>query len=271
MLDLRPPPYLSIVMPTLNSEKYIEKAIKSILLQTFIDFELLIIDGGSDDSTIEIASGFDDDRIKIFHESRVGVPAALNTGFNLAVGELLCWLNSDDFYFSPNCLEVVFLSIGKFDFVYGDCLLRDFDGGLHFLMSYPMNHHTYVSGEQLFTGSIFFKRECWSGFGGFSDRFKICFEYELLGFLFDKKVGQYVPKILGCLRHHDQTLTNKNSELILEETCSIRGEEIQTCRALIRVWRIAGLGLLSRYLGLKISAKVGVGPFGKNEFFRQFL
>lgn len=88
---------VSIVMPVYNSERYIEKSILSIINQTFQEFELIIINDGSTDSSSDIISSFKDDRIKIFNnEENKGLIYSLNKGFALCNGEYIARFDADD-------------------------------------------------------------------------------------------------------------------------------------------------------------------------------
>lgn len=87
---------ISVITPSYNSEKYIEDCIKSVLDQNYLNFEHLIIDGLSTDSTIDIVKRYD--HVKYISEPDDGLSDALNKGVNLATGDIICWLNSDDYY-----------------------------------------------------------------------------------------------------------------------------------------------------------------------------
>lgn len=108
-------PFISIVMPVYNVEKYIEKSIESVLAQTFTDFELLLVDDCSPDESGKICDVFAkiDKRIKVVHlpENR-GVANARNTVMIPANGEYLCFLDSDD-YFDKDMLEILAESVKK--------------------------------------------------------------------------------------------------------------------------------------------------------------
>ncbi len=106
-------PFISIVMPVYNVEKYIEKSIQSVLSQTFTDFELLLVDDCSPDNSGKICDDFAkmDERIKVVHlEKNSGVAVARNTVMIPACGEYLCFLDSDD-YFDENMLETLAKSV----------------------------------------------------------------------------------------------------------------------------------------------------------------
>jgi glycosyltransferase involved in cell wall biosynthesis len=90
-------PKVSVVIPAYNRERYLADAIDSVLAQTFTDFEILIVDDGSRDRTVEIAQSYRDPRIRIVrHERNRGVAAARNTGVAEARGAYVAFLDSDD-------------------------------------------------------------------------------------------------------------------------------------------------------------------------------
>lgn len=89
-------PVVSVVMPTLNAEKYLAEAIDSILKQTFSDFEFLIIDGGSVDKTVSIIKSYQDKRIRLLNGSGKNIAADLNIGLEAATGEYIARMDADD-------------------------------------------------------------------------------------------------------------------------------------------------------------------------------
>lgn len=102
-------PYFSIVTVCYNSEKTIEKTIKSILNQTFQDYEYIIIDGKSRDCTLEIVKKYQEqfgNKMKVVSERDNGLYDAMNKGIRLATGRYVSILNSDDWY-NPNTLQYV--------------------------------------------------------------------------------------------------------------------------------------------------------------------
>lgn len=90
-------PLLSVILPVYNREAFVADAIQSILDQTYGDFELIIVDDGSTDSSLEIVKGFPDRRIRILqNEKNSGVSAARNKGIREANGKFLAFMDSDD-------------------------------------------------------------------------------------------------------------------------------------------------------------------------------
>jgi glycosyltransferase involved in cell wall biosynthesis len=94
--DMLKPPRFSVVMPVFNVEAYVAEAVQSVLNQTFVDFELLIIDDGATDRSREICEGFADPRIKIIEQPNRGLAGARNTGIAYARGDYIALLDSDD-------------------------------------------------------------------------------------------------------------------------------------------------------------------------------
>ena len=90
-------PKISVIMPAYNAERYIREAIDSILRQTWSDFELIIIDDGSTDSTAAIIAGYTDNRIRFCPNAQnMGVAATLNRGLELACGAYVARMDADD-------------------------------------------------------------------------------------------------------------------------------------------------------------------------------
>ena len=112
-------PTFSIVVPVYNVEQYLEKGVNSILSQTFPDFELILVDDGSKDSSGEICDrlALADKRIKVIHKSNAGVSAARNTGIEHAKGKYICFIDSDD-WIENDYLQKVNDNINDFDILF---------------------------------------------------------------------------------------------------------------------------------------------------------
>ncbi|MBS1665716.1 MAG: glycosyltransferase family 2 protein, partial [Bacteroidetes bacterium] len=97
-------PKVTVLMPAYNAGKYIGAAVNSVLAQTFTDFELLIVDDGSEDDTAAVVREYGDGRIRMVRQERGGVSMALNRGLEEARGEYICRFDADDICF-PQRLE----------------------------------------------------------------------------------------------------------------------------------------------------------------------
>lgn len=111
---------VSIIMPVYNSEKYIERAIKSVIKQTYKNWELIIVNDGSTDSSKQICEKYsqNDKRIKVINKNNEGVSIARNCGINNSQGKYIMFLDSDDLY-EENMIEKMYniMIINKVDIV----------------------------------------------------------------------------------------------------------------------------------------------------------
>lgn len=115
-------PKISVVTPSLNQGGYLRQCIESILSQEYSNFELIIIDGGSTDESLAIIKGYEDHITFWVSEPDCGQSDAINKGFHRATGELVAWLNADDYYLPGAFHQVaeVYCSDPKAPFYFGD-------------------------------------------------------------------------------------------------------------------------------------------------------
>lgn len=97
-------PLISIIIPVYNTGEVLKETVASVLNQTFADFELILVDDGSDPATVAVMTGFDDPRIKILRQENQGMAAARNAGLDAAAGEFIALLDHDDLWL-PEKLE----------------------------------------------------------------------------------------------------------------------------------------------------------------------
>ena len=107
-------PEISIIIPNYNTEKYLSRCLDSLVHQTFKDIEIIVIDDGSKDKSVEIMKEFSqkDDRVKVIEQQNAGVARARNRGLETATGKYLMFCDSDDWY-EPNMCEVMHKTIEK--------------------------------------------------------------------------------------------------------------------------------------------------------------
>ena len=98
-------PTISVVMSVLNGEKYLKRAIESILNQTFSDFEFIIIDDGSTDKSLEIIKEYKDKRIIIIHHPNKGLTTSLNIGIRLSKSNYIARQDADDISYPDRLAE----------------------------------------------------------------------------------------------------------------------------------------------------------------------
>ena len=105
-------PLITIIVPVYNAEKYLSKCIESILTQTYTHFELLLLDDGSNDNSLSICDYYakQDTRIRVFSHLNMGVSATRNRGIELALGEYISFIDSDD-WVKNNYLETLYSAL----------------------------------------------------------------------------------------------------------------------------------------------------------------
>ncbi len=118
------PGLVSIVIPTYNDERFISEALSSLFAQTYHQWEAIIIDDGSSDSSVKIAQSFGD-RVKVFSQNNAGSAVARNHGMRMASGQYLAFLDADDYWLPDKLrLQVEYLDRHpQYDFVY--CAWRE--------------------------------------------------------------------------------------------------------------------------------------------------
>jgi len=111
----------SIIIPTNNSGLTIKRCVDSVREQSYADWELLVMDGESKDSTIDIVRSYQDNRICVFSEPDEGIYDAMNKGIDKSSGEWLLFLGSDDYLFNKDVLaDMVKYLTDEYDVVYGE-------------------------------------------------------------------------------------------------------------------------------------------------------
>jgi len=106
-------PFFSVIIPLYNKEQFITNTLKSVLNQTFTDFEVIIVNDGSTDNSLEKIAEFTDHRIQIYHQDNQGVSTARNKGIELAKAEYIAFLDADDIW-KENHLQSFFDLIKKY-------------------------------------------------------------------------------------------------------------------------------------------------------------
>jgi glycosyltransferase involved in cell wall biosynthesis len=127
-MDTNYEPFFSVITPSYNSGKTISESIKSVLGQSFTNYELIIIDGLSTDDTVKIASSFKDDKLQVLSAPDKGIYDAMNKGIKMAKGQWLYFLGSDDTLYDDTILAKVSDVIKrkpKTKIVFGDVYTSD--------------------------------------------------------------------------------------------------------------------------------------------------
>jgi glycosyltransferase involved in cell wall biosynthesis len=137
---------ISVIIPAYNAERTILETITSVQQQTFSDFELIVINDGSTDRTLELLNTVEDARLKIFSYSNGGLPVARNRGISQATGEFIAFIDADDLW-TADKLELQLAA-----------LQRHPEAGVAYSWTYFMDEQrgpSYVEGSRLFEGNVY--------------------------------------------------------------------------------------------------------------------
>ena len=107
-------PFFSIIIPLYNKENFIVNTLNSVFSQTFNSYEIIIVNDGSTDTSVDKITRINDDRIKIIHQENQGVSVARNKGIEMANAEYVCFLDADDYWY-PNFLQTFYELIVKYN------------------------------------------------------------------------------------------------------------------------------------------------------------
>lgn len=121
---------VSIILPVFNDEKNIKQSIDSVLNQSYKNFELIIIDDCSNDSTGKLISDYNDKRIKIFkNNNNLGIANSRNLGIDKSTGKYIAFIDSDDAWFENKLkIQIDFIKRNKINFTYSGVLFIDNNG-----------------------------------------------------------------------------------------------------------------------------------------------
>lgn len=197
---------ISIITICYNAEAYLEEALNSFLIQNYENKELVIIDGGSTDKTLEILNKYKSQFGYFVSEKDNGLYDALNKGVKNATGDVVGILHADDLLAYPQVLSDVAkqLATSDTDSLYADLNYVKLDG--------KTIHRNWVSGDyqngKFVKGwmpphpTFFAKRELFQKFGNYNTDFKQAADYELmLRFLHKHQVSvTYLPKVISLMR-----------------------------------------------------------------------
>lgn len=144
---------VSVIMPAYNAEKYIGKAIESILMQTYADLELLVIEDASTDHTLEIIKKYDDNRIRIFENfENKGISFSTNIGLRESRGKYIALMDDDDIAARERLeIQVKYLEGHKeIDILGGRSAIIDENGNVIDVENQPRNNPKYIRAVLLF-------------------------------------------------------------------------------------------------------------------------
>ncbi len=225
--QLESTPKVSILTPSYNQATFIEASIRSVLEQDYSNTELLILDGGSSDGSVDIIRAYSE-RIAYWVSQRgLGQAAALNEGIIHAQGSIVGWLNTDDIYLPGAITKVVEFFKGNPDciMVYGDCRVIDKDGAVVSSIHAPEFSMCRIMGRNpLMQTSAFFRRDLFDQVGTFDVKLRYAIDYDLwlrAGLMFENRI-KHLPQMLACYRSHPGAQSARDGVPALLEEIAVR-------------------------------------------------
>jgi glycosyltransferase involved in cell wall biosynthesis len=226
--ELENPPMVSIITPSFQQGRFIERTIKSVLDQEYPNLQYFVQDGGSTDETLTVLKHYQSKLSGWVSEKDSGQSLAINLGFAHTSGDIMAWLNSDDLLL-PGTLAVVIDYFNKHpevDVVYGNRLLideNDMEIGRWILPGHDgevLSWADYIPQE-----TMFWRRSIWDKAGGQIDEsFRFAMDWDLLvRFRESGAKFAHIPHFLGAFRIHEQQKTSAAiSEIGYQEMNRIR-------------------------------------------------
>ena len=217
---------ISIITPSYNSSDYIEETINSIQNQSYQEFEHIVVDGASQDGTIDILKKYSN--IYWISEPDYGQSNAINKGFRLASGDIFAWQNADDLYF-PYTFEVVAETFQKYpeiDIIYGDYQIIDAQGNKKCdVNSVDWNLWLFKHGRFVPTQpTAFWRRKVYESVGDLNENLYYCMDLDFFCRAACKQFNFFkVNKSLGQFRRHPNSKTSnpQNDKHIYKEKKTI--------------------------------------------------
>ncbi|MBU9725171.1 glycosyltransferase family 2 protein [Diplocloster modestus] len=257
----------SIITVCYNSEKTIEQTVQSIVNQTYQNYEHIIIDGGSTDSTISIIHKYDsayNGRLRLYSEKDNGIYDAMNKGIGITHGEIVGIINSDDWY-APDALEKVAdiykKTTEKYCIITGDLVRTDYNGRELFCQK-----HTEISvkgltrGMQLQHPAVFVSKSVYESVGAFDLSYRFladydfiwrCFASEKVKFLFTHTITSYMRE-----GGASDTLKLKNIWIRTAERYRLRSKYIGTSKAFLTSCKFFITEMLKQLLKKILSKRI---------------
>lgn len=210
-------PEVSVIIPTYNYGTFVIQAVQSVLNQTFSDLEVIVVDDGSTDDTVERIHSITDPRLHYIYQRNSGLPASRNTGIRSAKGKYIAFLDADDCWM-PNKLEIqlpILQEDESIGLVYGSYYVIDTEGkiiALRRASELPRNALPRLIMGNLVSGSAttsIIRRECVDRVGLFKEDLISCEDWDMWLRIAEVYNFGYVKEPVAMIRLHDRNMTNR--------------------------------------------------------------
>lgn len=218
----------SIITVNYNCNRYLYKAIISVLGQKYQDIEYVIIDGGSTDGSIDTITdaASRDERVRWISEPDMGIADAMNKGISLATGDIIGILHADDYFSDNDVLDVVaaaFANAPETKWVTGGtCLVNDVGDLIQRIGVRRYSFRRLLRSNIIIHPSTFVIRQTLQAAGGFNIALRYAMDYDLWLRLGTISMPTIIDTCLSCFRIHDGSLSTKYADSAFVEEQQIR-------------------------------------------------
>lgn len=251
--DGQPWPRITVVTPSYNQGQFIEETVRSVLLQRYPNLEYIVMDGGSTDGTLDIIRQYEPWLAHWQSGKDNGQADAIATGFAMATGEILCWLNSDDLLLPGALIKAgsYLASNPLVDCVVGGAIAINQEGRLvcgrlglpRIVMGERETLKTLLlrGGLSFYQQASFWRRDAYNVAGGLDPRLIFAMDYDLYLKLAQRKSFGHLRSLLACFRVHSSSKTSTLQDVRWRECTELwdrygRNDYPTAYRALYRRW-----------------------------------
>lgn len=234
-------PRLSIVTPSYNQGRFIEETIRSVLAQGYPNLEYIVIDGGSQDETVSILEHYSPWLSYWVSEKDQGQTHAINKGFARSTGDIMGWLNSDDFLL-PDALAQIHTAFKDPQTKVVQGFRRIYDAQSRFLRNYfywKPNAEFVRYGCVVAQETVYWRRDVWDTLGALDESFRFAMDYEywqrMIAAGYEMRL---LPHYIGGFREHEAAKTSAQTDIraqdlaVIYQRYGIAQDEAHTFRLL---------------------------------------
>ncbi|NJN73113.1 MAG: glycosyltransferase [Limnothrix sp. RL_2_0] len=262
-------PKISIITPSYQQGIYIEDTIVSVISQNYPNLEYIIIDGGSTDQTLDIIKKYEEHITYWVSEADQGQAHALNKGLNVATGEIIAYINSDDYY-APNTFHRIakyFTEYPETDLLYGICtfvdekkqLISEHQGGISNASELFNIWEYWWSGKQIIQPETFWSRQIFEKVGMFNEDLYFVMDYEYWCRLISAgAIIKSIDETIACFRVTPTQKTNDKNG-VRDEILDVLKKFLWSELPLDNKWTLQGNWLYQVILTPKIDEYVQSG------------
>jgi glycosyltransferase involved in cell wall biosynthesis len=264
-------PVVSIVTPSYNQAQYLEQTLRSVLEQDYPRIEYIVIDGASIDGSVEIIKKYGKQLAYWVSEKDSGQAEAINKGFSRATGEIVAWLNSDDFYFPGAIKSAVkaFVSHPEVGLVYGDTVAVDEKGeAIHYPKYAQWDLDNLLTFNIIGQPAVFMRRDVLLKAGFLDPSFHFLLDHQLWIRMASHAPMVYVPERWAAGRFHESAKNVAQAARFGEDAFRI----LEWARGDPRVsGSLARVGRQSRAAALRINGRYLLDAGRAWESFQSYM